>query len=75
MPTSRPHDCVFCGIVRGDVPAHHAYADDDFVGFLDIRPVFPGHVLVVPRRHVDTLPDLPPELIAPLFGAVQRVCD
>ena len=47
----------------------------DVVGFLDIRPVFPGHVLVVPRGHVDTLPDLPASLVVPLFSAVQQVCD
>jgi histidine triad (HIT) family protein len=44
----------------------------DVVAFLDIRPVFKGHVLVVPRAHVVTLPDVPPELLSPLFAAVQR---
>jgi histidine triad (HIT) family protein len=60
--------CVFCDIVAGTTPAHRV-----FVGFLDARPVFPGHVLVIPRRHLATLEDLPRELVAPLFGVVQRV--
>ena len=51
--------CVFCGIVAGDVDAHVAHEDDAFVAFLDARPVFKGHVLLVPREHVETLPDLP----------------
>jgi len=48
-------------------------ATEDVVGFLDVRPVFKGHVLLVPRDHVVTLPDLPEPLIVPLFAAAQRV--
>jgi histidine triad (HIT) family protein len=59
--------------VAGDSPAHVAYADDRTLGFLDVRPLFPGHVLLVPREHHETLADLPGELVAPLFGAAQRV--
>jgi histidine triad (HIT) family protein len=54
--------CVFCDIAAGDVPAQVVLADDDFVGFLDARPVFKGHTLLVPREHVVTLPDLPASL-------------
>jgi histidine triad (HIT) family protein len=66
-------DCVFCQIVAGQVPAHVVLADDVVVAFLDSRPVFKGHVLVIPRDHYETLPDLPPELVGPLFTRVQRV--
>ena len=52
-------DCLFCAIVAGETQAAVVLTDDDFVAFLDIRPVFKGHVLLVPREHVDTLPDLP----------------
>ena len=45
------------------------------IGFLDVRPVFKGHVLLVPREHVVTLSDLPEPLIVPLFSAAQRVAD
>ena len=51
-------DCLFCAIVAGDAPAHIVLDEPDVVAFLDIRPVFKGHVLVVPRRHVVTLPEL-----------------
>ena len=65
--------CAFCRIVAGDAPAHVVLDDDVAVGFLDIRPLFPGHVLIVPRPHVVTLPDLPAELVGPLFERAQRV--
>jgi histidine triad (HIT) family protein len=66
-------DCVFCRIRDGEVPAHVVLDEPEVLAFLDARPVFPGHVLVIPRAHHGTLPDLPTELLAPLFGAVQRV--
>jgi histidine triad (HIT) family protein len=65
--------CLFCAIVAGTVPAHMVAADDDTVAFLDLRPVFKGHTLVVPRRHVDNLVDLPAELIRPVFAMAQRL--
>ncbi|MFC7404556.1 HIT family protein [Georgenia alba] len=64
--------CVFCGVVDGG-PAHRVLETEDVVGFLDVRPVFKGHVLLVPRAHVVTLPDLPAEQLAPYLGAVQRL--
>ena len=66
-------DCLFCRITAGTEPAHVVLETDDVVGFLDTRPVFKGHTLVVPRRHVMTLPDLPDELLAPFLGATRRV--
>lgn len=59
--------------MAGDVPAHVVSSDAHTVAFLDARPVFPGHVLLVPRSHHETLGDLPPELLPALFGAAQRV--
>ncbi|WP_436795278.1 HIT family protein [Actinospongicola halichondriae] len=59
--------CVFCEIVAGRQPAHVVFDDDVAVGFLDTRPLFPGHVLLVPRSHVETLADLPVESVGPLF--------
>ncbi|MBW3555638.1 MAG: HIT family protein [Actinobacteria bacterium] len=66
-------NCAFCAIAAGEADAAVVLDEPEVIGFLDLRPVFPGHVLVVPRRHHETLPDLPPELLATLFGAVQRV--
>ena len=66
-------DCLFCAIVAGTVPAFRVVDTADGVGFLDIRPVFKGHVLVVPRPHVTQLTDLPAELLPGYFALVQRV--
>jgi histidine triad (HIT) family protein len=65
--------CAFCAVVAGTSPAAVVLDEAPVMAFLDIRPVFVGHVLVVPRVHHETLPDVPPDLLMPLFGAVQRV--
>jgi len=59
--------------VAGDTPATRVFEDDQVVAFLDVRPLFPGHVLVVPREHVETLTDLPAAGIGPLFERVQAL--
>ncbi|MCX2968358.1 MULTISPECIES: HIT family protein [Streptomyces] len=65
--------CAFCRIVRGEAAARRVYADDHVVAFLDVRPLFPGHTLVVPREHRPTLTDLDAAEVGPLFARVQRV--
>jgi histidine triad (HIT) family protein len=65
--------CVFCSIVQAEVPAHVVLDDPIAVAFLDTRPLFPGHVLLVPRDHHETLTDLPTELVGPLFERAQRL--
>jgi histidine triad (HIT) family protein len=59
--------CAFCAIVRAPEPAFPVLEDESTVAFLDYRPVFPGHALLVPRQHVVTLGDLPDALVEPLF--------
>ena len=66
-------DCLFCSIVSGEVAGHVVLETDDVVGFLDARPVFRGHTLLVPREHVVTLPDLPDHLRDPFLAAGQRL--
>lgn len=66
-------DDVVCRIVRGELDAEVVLRTDDVIGFLDHRPVFKGHVLVCPTSHVDTLLDLPAELMTPVLTAAQRV--
>jgi histidine triad (HIT) family protein len=66
-------DCLFCGIVAGDVPAQVVLSDEVVVAFLDTRPVFKGHVLVASREHYVTLADLPAGLVGPLFLRVRRI--
>lgn len=67
--------CIFCEIVAGHVPAHVVLDEDGVLAFLDTRPIFFGHVLVVPKHHVVTLPDLPHAQIAPFFSRVQRIAE
>jgi histidine triad (HIT) family protein len=65
--------CVFCGIVAGDTPAEVVYRDAVATAFLDRSPLFPGHTLVVPTRHVLTLPQLRDDEIGPFFTRVRSV--
>ena len=65
--------CLFCSIAAGETEASVVWRDDDFAAFLDIRPLFKGHVLLVPRTHVVTLPDLPAGLRDPFLAAAQRL--
>jgi histidine triad (HIT) family protein len=65
--------CLFCKIARGEIAARLVFEDDDCLAFLDHRPVFPGHSLLVPKKHYETLTDLPAELIEPFFSAAQKL--
>jgi histidine triad (HIT) family protein len=64
--------CVFCSIVSGEISARIVLDDELVLGFLDQRPLFPGHTLVVPKAHGETLADLPDDLLEPLFAAARR---
>jgi histidine triad (HIT) family protein len=72
MSSSVP-DCVFCRIVAGETSAHVVLDEEKTMAFLDARPVFPGHCLLVPRAHHETLADLPADLVEPVFAAAQRL--
>jgi len=65
--------CLFCDIAAGIVPADFVYEDAQSVAFLDHRPLFPGHVLLIPRRHVVTLAELPQSEVGPFFILAQRL--
>ncbi len=64
-------NCLFCRIVSGELPATIVYEDDNSVAFLDHRPLFPGHTLLVPREHVETLGELSTKILGPYFEAAQ----
>jgi histidine triad (HIT) family protein len=66
-------NCVFCAIACGDIPAHTVLENDHVIAFLDVHPAAEGHVLVVPKTHVQTLPDLPDDVAGPLMAAIRRV--
>jgi histidine triad (HIT) family protein len=65
--------CAFCSIIAGSEPSARVLETPDTSAFLDKRPVFKGHVLVVPRTHIETLLDLPAAALPALFSTVQRV--
>jgi histidine triad (HIT) family protein len=65
--------CTFCKIAAGELAAHLIFEDADFLAFLDHRPLFAGHCLLVPRRHFETVLDLPVELGGVLFAHTQRL--
>ena len=65
--------CVFCRIVKGEIPAHKVYEDEHVVAFLDIYPINPGHTLIVPKEHYERLEDVPPEVLAAMMRAAARL--
>jgi histidine triad (HIT) family protein len=66
-------NCIFCKIIRGDIPAYTVYEDSYVIAFLDIAPVNPGHVLVAPKLHSGNLDDVDDLMLAYLLRAVKRV--
>jgi len=68
-------DCLFCKIIAGEIPAGKIYEDEDILGFKDINPQAPQHVLFVPKRHISTLNDLQPDdatLVGKLYLAAKQ---
>lgn len=69
-----PHqNCIFCSIAAGEIPAHVVYEDEQLKAFLDIHPIRPGHVLIIPKAHYDYYDDLPPEVAAAIVHLGQRL--
>ena len=71
----RADNCLFCSIVSGDTPAAIVYEDENTLVFLDHRPLFAGHSLVIPKEHFETLSDLPIELVGKFFANVQLLAE
>jgi len=65
--------CAFCAIINGSAAAEVVYRGDDLIAFLDHKPLFHGHVLLVPTVHMRLLSDLPPPQLAAFFGTAQRL--
>lgn len=66
-----PSTCAFCKIIHGEAEGYIVFEDELSLAFLDLRPLFPGHLLLVPKDHYQTLADLPLSLVAPLFANVR----
>lgn len=67
------NDCIFCKILKKEIPSAKIYENDKIYAFLDINPVNPGHTLVVPKKHYEHLEDIPDELLAELITAVKKI--
>lgn len=66
-------DCIFCRIVRGEIPSTKLYEDDEVLAFMDIGPIIKGHALVIPRQHFDPLTSAPPALLGRVMAVVQKI--
>jgi len=66
-------DCIFCKIVAGEIPADKVYEDDEYLAFLDIMPINPGHTLVIPKKHYRDLIDAPNELLSGMIGLAKKI--
>ena len=66
-------DCIFCKIIKGDIPSVKIFEDETVLAFMDIGPVVKGHALVIPKVHCDPITNTPPELLQTLIVAVQKV--
>jgi len=66
-------DCIFCKIVKGEIPCAKIYENEHVLAFLDIAPTIPGHALIIPKAHYATLFELPDALGGPLLAAEKRV--
>lgn len=67
------NDCIFCRIVRGELPCTKLYEDADVLSFLDIGPLVKGHALVIPKAHFDPLTAVPPDLLGTLIVVAQKI--
>ena len=65
--------CIFCRIIRGEIPSTRVFEDDEVLAFMDIGPVVRGHTLVIPKAHHDPLTDVPPALLGRVIAVVQRI--
>lgn len=67
--------CLFCKIIRRELPATVVYEDEETLAFLDIKPVNPGHTLVIPKKHYTNIHDMPDELVGKVAIAAKKIAD
>jgi len=66
-------DCIFCKIVKGEIPCYKIYEDKNFLAFLDIQPISKGHTLIIPKKHYNTFLETPPDLLAKMTPIIQKI--
>ena len=67
------NECVFCKIVQGEIPCYKVYEDDDFLAFLDINPITPGHLVVIPKEHEGYIFNLSDDLYHGIFDVAKKL--
>ena len=67
--------CIFCQIIAGEIPSTKIYEDEAVFAFLDIKPVNPGHTLVIPKKHFENIHDMPDEMVAKVAVAAKKIAD
>jgi len=65
--------CIFCKIIAGEIPCHKVYEDDQVLAFLDIKPLNPGHILVVPKKHYENIEEITEEELTALILAIKKI--
>lgn len=68
-----PGGCIFCSIVAGDIPSTKVHEDEDVLAFMDIGPIVKGHALVIPKKHYESIEDIPPALLAKVAVIAQKI--
>ena len=71
-------DCIFCKIIRGEIPSTKVYEDDEILAFNDVNPAAPIHILVIPKKHIDSLADMKPEdekLVGKIYGVINKIAE
>ena len=64
--------CLFCEIIKGNIPSSKIYEDEFCIAILDIRPINKGHILIIPKEHHELIIDYPQEIVMYLFGIAQK---
>ncbi len=71
-------DCIFCKIIKGEIPSNKVYEDDEILAFHDVNPAAPIHILVIPKKHIKSLVDLQKddeELIGKIYGIINKIAE
>ncbi len=66
-------ECIFCKIVKGEIPAYKVYEDEKILVFMDIEPINPGHVLIIPKKHVKLITELDDDLVEEIFKVAKKM--
>lgn len=66
-------DCIFCKIIKGDIPCYKLYEDENYLAFLDIQPTTKGHTLVLPKKHYANIYDIPEDVLCGLMAVAKKV--